>query len=168
MRTSPRGRAALTVVVVALALVALAAFVFLPPPNEKSDLQADLAVAAAEVGDGGRIRLADVADFDWDRAYVFDAYTPADVVAGELGGWVPMSRLDGWMWGDLFLPNDGFALVVFVRGDHEVTGYRVVSPYEDDGVYMNTGGLAVMPRDSAVFSVDGDAESGWGLTPSGE
>ena len=128
MRNSRRTRAAIAIAGLAIAIVALGAAAFRPPPNEKPDLEASLAAAAAEAGTGGHVRLADVAAFDWDRAYLFGAYTPLDVVTHELGfDWAPMSRFDAWLSGDSFMPNDGVALIVFVRGDCDVTGWRVLS-----------------------------------------
>ena len=162
-----RGRSLLAFTGVALAIVAFGTIVFQPPSNEKPDLEPGLVSAADKVGAGGHISLVDVAPFEWDRAYVFGAYTPLDVVTHELGfDWEPMSRFDAWLWGDSFMPNDGFALVVFVRGEHDVTGYRILSPYETPSVYVDADSI-VMPRDGASFMVtDGEVGVGWEITPS--
>lgn len=73
--TSSRRRVAIAITSIAV-VVALGAFVFLPPPNEKPDLDAGLTSASAAVGVGGRVHLADVATFDWDRVYLFGPYVP--------------------------------------------------------------------------------------------
>ena len=166
MRRVIRRRAAIAIIGICIGLVALGAVVFLPPPNEMRALKADLASAAVQVGSGSRVPLVAVAPFEWDRVYVFGPYTSLDVVKGRLGfDWVPTSRFDAWLWGDLFMPNDGFSLVVFVRGERDVTGYGVVSPYEGPNVYLDSDFVA-MVRNTAAFEVARDeAGSGWKLTP---
>jgi len=88
------------------------------PANERPDLEAALADAARSEGDGGTIDLSGVADFGWDRAYLFGPYTAPDQISEGLGfEWTPLSRFGGAVFGDLLMPSEGFALLVFVQGE---------------------------------------------------
>lgn len=91
------------------------------------------------------------------------------MIAEELGGWVPMSRFGRWLWGESFTASEGSALIVFVRGDHDVTGYRDLNRGEDLGAFVDANGIVVLSRDEAGFRVSrGDLASDWTLTPATE
>lgn len=53
---------------------------------------------------------------------------PDDVISTELGfDWQPYSRVDGMVFGDIVLEYDSRQLLVFVRGDREVTGWIILN-----------------------------------------
>lgn len=133
------------------------------PDNERSEIEGILITAAADAGEGGRVDLARELDFEWDRGYVLGPYTTGDGVRECLGfDWSPLSPAGAGLYGDLFMPNEGFALLVFVRGARDVTGWTILSPYEpvptveiaiDDWCLM-------FSRDAAAFQVT-DIEADW-------
>lgn len=163
-----RQRTVVVFIAVVAVVVGLGIWTFGKPANERDDLEDRLAAAAAVAGDGGQIDLAEVADFPWDRVHIFEAYTSPEEVGETLGfDWSPLSRFESVTFGSLFMSNDGFALFVFVRGDREVTGYRVVSPYEQPTVYVDVPTNS-FPRASATLSVTRtDTNEGpiWVLAP---
>ena len=154
-------------IAVIVVIVGLGIWGFAKPANERSDLEGRLAAAAATAGDGGQFGLAAVTDFPWNRVYAFEPYTSAEAITNKLGfDWAPLSRFESAIFGDLFMPNEGFSLLVFVDGENDVTGYRVVSPYEQRAVIVDTATLD-LSRDAATFSVNGsDTDEGptWVLT----
>ncbi len=144
------------------------------PANERPDLEATLAAAAGSEGDGGTIDLAGVADFGWDRAYLFGPYTAPDQISEGLGfEWTPLSPFGGAVIGDLLMPSEGFALLVFVQAERDVTGWTLFNPYDAPPTVLMTipdrgPNFVVMPRDEAVLAVrasDADGSRSWMLEP---
>ena len=70
------------IIVAAIFMVALA---FRGPANERPHLGRDISAVAAVAGDGGRVDLAKVAGFPWDRVHVFLAYSSKEDIAESLG-----------------------------------------------------------------------------------
>jgi hypothetical protein len=137
------------------------------PDGEQPELQRSIASAADVAGDGGTIDLAAVADFPWDRVHVINAYTPHDVIASELGfDWQPYSRLGGMLFDDAVLSYDSRQLIVFVRGDRDVTGWIILN-LEPEPPYVGfefEGLPPVLSQDGADFVVEGTPGQNWLLT----
>jgi hypothetical protein len=113
------------IVVLLIAVVWLVFSPFRPVPNERSELADAVPSAVGQAGDGGIVDMGALANFDWDRMYIFGAYTPDAAVSETLGF--------AWGTGDnLRLPNDGFVLLIFAK-DQSVTGWAVLNDYQATG-----------------------------------
>jgi hypothetical protein len=73
--------------VLAFILLAASACAGTPPPTDTA-----VAQKLEELKTESLVRLAELTDFVWDRAYFFDSYTSADDVNAESGGDI----LPGW------------------------------------------------------------------------
>jgi hypothetical protein len=69
------------------------------------------------LGPGTLVDIDSVADFDWDRFFVFEPYTPIDAVEAELGFEWPSGR------GTKSANYDGWVLVVFVADSRVVHSF---------------------------------------------
>jgi hypothetical protein len=171
-----RGRLALVLLLVAAsALVVLA---FGRPSGERKDLQSQLGAAAGQVGTGGTINLASITNFDWDRAYVFPAYSDPAGIKEALGfDWVPASAAEALVMGNLMLANDEQTLWVFVKGERDVTAWTVLNSGSDPpsiqlATWAFSDWFAVFPHHGANFTVtdllgtlSDPTYQGWELTP---
>ncbi len=171
-----RSRWLLALALVTAVLIAVGIWSSQLPPGEKAELQAAISSAAAGVGDGGFLQLKDVATFEWDRVYAFQSYSGVSDVHEALGfDWSPLSPFNNLVFGDLFLGYDEMALLVFVRGDQDVTGWAILNGPDLGDSFI---GLRLrsqnqqFSRDGAVFGVSDAASDpltgirGWLLTPS--
>jgi hypothetical protein len=155
-RTQRRSMVLFGIAVAGIFAVALA---FRAPANERPHLGRDIATVAAAVSDGGRLDLAKVADFPWDRVHVFLAYSSKADISESLGfDWVPVAPIQDVLLGDLTLASDELTLMVFVRGEREVTGWTVLNSEDFDKaayVQFDSGDdwAIVSSRDEAAFVV---------------
>lgn len=176
LRSRPR-RWLIVLLVVVGAIASLIALAF-RPDNERKDLQPSIGAAAAQVGSGGVIDLANVADFEWDRVYLFLAYSGSDGIREGLGfDWVPASPAESAVMGNLLLASDELSLLVFVRGDRDVTGWTILNsddrpPSIQPDLDAIPDYFAVYPRGDARFRVtdltgqlSDPAYPGWELSP---
>lgn len=130
-RVGPR---AIVLFGVVIALTAGAALSFRSPSNERPHLGEIISTAAAKTGDGGSLDLADVADFPWDRLYVIGPYASSDDIERSLGfDWKPTSPAVHAVLGNASMQSDELTLLVFVRGEREVTGWTILNRDEDPG-----------------------------------
>jgi hypothetical protein len=164
-----------------IAAVVLAGFVLLPglalwwfnrpPANERPELPGLLLSAARQAGDGGVVDLSQLTAFEWERGHIVGPYTDRTDIADCVGfDWTPDSELEGFFTGGFFGPSEGFALVVFVEGERNVTGWFVSSPYADSTAGFGTEEAECIGfhRSSARFRVrDASFEQfeRWELSP---
>jgi hypothetical protein len=141
----------------ALVVVASCYVVLRPADGEPGSLQSELAAVCERVSDGGTIDLATVVPLEWDRAYVFGAYTSMDDVRAELGfdwsyesRWSPLTSLFGE--GEA-LPYDGTWLVVLVDGRCTVAGWALVGSGRSPLVWLEVGDRVELDRTGAHFRV---------------
>ena len=102
--------------------------------------------------------MQDVAPFDWDRMYAFEAYTSDGEVSRVLGF--------DWGTGSVFrLPSEQFVLLIFAT-ERRVTGWTVLNEYESPSpdVYITPYG-APIPRDQAIFDVKNVDDGLFQLSP---
>lgn len=136
------------------------------PGGEFSGLDARLASAADEVGDGGRINLREATDFEWDEAHIFGAYNTPEMVEAQMDGWSPLSPAGRLLLPDIFfLSNDGHQLVAF-RQDGEVVAWTVMNQDQLTQTYIEFD-PRILPRvaapsDKFIVKRFGD---GWDLVP---
>jgi hypothetical protein len=138
---------ALTAVGIALALLigglALAVYLTRDEDNVQVDnmLSENLtkAIALAQSDTGGRVVLARVAAFDWDRVLLVQRDTPAQAISRRIG--YPWTGVVGFRTGEEFLFMKGKRVVRFAdyRGEGRFTGFA--RPF------------AVLPRPRAVLRV---------------
>ena len=143
------------VLVTALAIVLLAgagvvAYITRDPPDERPEVVAAVYDAARQAGNGGTVDFRRLTTFDWDRMYVFGAYTDDDRV----------SKVLGFPWGtsaQFRLPNDEFILLIFAK-EARVTGWAVLNDYQATSRVYFHDSLFETPiaRDASVFELDGD------------
>lgn len=152
--------------VAVLVLIGVGLWATARPDGEFSGLDARLAAAADEVGDGGQISLRDATDFEWDEAHIFGAYNTADMVAEQMDGWTPLSPAGRLVFGDLFLPNDGIQLVAF-RHDGEVVAWTVLNQEQltQTFIQFDPGALPRVAAPSDEFAVRRYGDDGWDLVP---
>lgn len=75
------------------------------------------AAIAARAAAGGELDLAEVADFEWDKVYLFGPYTPRQYVGEALGfEWPSLGGSD-------IESSDGVTLVVFVKDGRVVKSF---------------------------------------------
>jgi len=142
------------------ALTIIVALALRPPANERPHLGREIAAAAATVGDGGRLDLAKVADFPWDRVHMFLAYSGKNEIYDGLGfEWLPVGPVEAVLFdGNLMLSSDELTLLVFVRGQREVTGWTILNREEfAEPTYVQfdfgEDGATVSSRHNASFVV---------------
>jgi hypothetical protein len=138
---------ALTAVGIALALLigGLALAVYLT--RDEDNIQVDnmlaenltKAIALAQSDTGGRVVLARLAAFDWDRVLLVQRDTPAKAISRRIG--YPWTGVVGFRTGEEFLFMKGRRVVRFAdyRGEGRFAGFS--RPF------------AVMPRAHAVLRV---------------
>jgi hypothetical protein len=140
-------------------IAGLVVVAFRSPSNERKDLQPAIGSAAAQVGSGGTIDLATVAAFAWDRVYLFLAYSGSDGIRDGLGfDWVPASLAESAVFGNLLLASDELSLLVFVRGERDVTGWTILNSNEEPpsiqfDIWAIVDYFAVYQRGDARFTV---------------
>jgi hypothetical protein len=122
------------------------------PTDERPEVAASLDQSVLESTDGV-VDLREVAPFDWDRMYAFEAYTSDSDV----------SRVLGFDWGtgsDFRLPSEQFVLLVFAK-ERRVSGWTVLNEYSspDPLVFITPYGSPI-PRDEAIFNVE-EIDDGW-------
>lgn len=113
-------------------------------PNSRPEIQADLVRAADQAGEGGTVKLAEVAPGSWDTAYVWDGYS-ADVDHAVFPGVDFGTGAYGQDYVLAFAANG--KLVSWVR--FNVNDPLVYFDPPADGIHA--------PRDSAIFTVVKDA-----------
>ena len=109
----------------------------------RAGLEAAIAAAAAS-GGTGRLAVADITDFDWDRLDIQVAYKPEVEVPG-----CPL----GWDWSaaerDALVAEGLLTVLVFGRGG---TVVDYIEHRADNGAFRDIANPYT--RDSAVFAVD--------------
>jgi hypothetical protein len=112
---------------------------------------------AAEVakGAGTVVRLAEVADFSWDRLHIFDPYSSRDLIESRLGFEWPQADHTG------IRDSDGVTLLVFVKSG-EVVRY-VTQPRTQDFAGLNQP--AGFSPAEAVFTVTPRGDGAFLLVP---
>jgi hypothetical protein len=134
------------IVVALIAVVWLVFSPFRPVANERPELGHAVPSAVSQAGDGGTVDMRALATFDWDRMYVFGAYTSDAEVSETLGF--------EWGTGDtLRLPNDGFVLLIFAK-EQGVTGWAVINDYQSTGPLVQFGDSSLRTpilREQATF-----------------
>jgi hypothetical protein len=144
---------ALTAVGVALVLLigGLALAVYLT--RDEDNLQVDnilaenltKAIALAESETGGRVRIAAVADFAWDRVLVVDRRATTAEISRRLGR--PWTGVVGFRTGELFLFERGGKVVRFAdyRGEGRFAGWPRFAPLPRARAVLRVRDLVVHP-----------------------
>jgi hypothetical protein len=148
---------ALTAVGIALALLigGLALAVYLT--RDEDNIQVDnmlaenltKAIALAQSDTGGRVVLARLAAFDWDRVLLVQRDTPAKAISRRIG--YPWTGVVGFRTGEEFLFMKGRRVVRFAdyRGEGRFEGVRrPIARFDHDAAVFRVRGLIIRPRGS--------------------
>jgi hypothetical protein len=113
---------------------------------------------AAEVakGAGTVVRLAEVAEFSWDRLHIFDPYSSRDLIESRLGFEWPQADHAG------IRDSDGVTLLVFVKSGEVV---RYVTQPRNHGDFAGLNQPAGFSSAEAVFTVTPRGDRAFRLVP---
>jgi len=126
-------------------------------PSNGPDLELGRRIAAeVSKGTGTVLRMADVAEFEWDTLYVFGPYSTRSSIASRVGFEWPQADRTG------IRENEGIALLLFVRKG-EVVRY-VIQP-RDQGDFANVRDSTGFGTDNAVFTVRPRGDGALALVP---
>jgi len=121
---------------------------YAPPPSNRANEVSAALHSAVEAGDAGIVDLGHVANFDWDKMYIYGSYTPYPFIRTRHRH--PLPDYKGYV-------KDAHCLLVFTSGSQvvEIVLHRNRRGNFSD-VLDRTGRVtrAVYTREDAIFKVD--------------